>query len=34
VSGAEPIVSRAQQLEALKILEARVRRYGRGTAPW
>ena len=31
--GAEPIVSRARQLEVLKILEARMRRFGRGRAP-
>ena len=33
VPGAEPIVPRARQLEALKILEERMRRYGRGRAP-
>lgn len=33
VLGAEPIVPRALQLNALKILEARMRRYGRGIAP-
>jgi hypothetical protein len=31
VPGSEPIVSRATQLEALKLLEARMRRYGRGS---
>jgi site-specific DNA recombinase len=33
VPGSEPIVSRATQLEALKLSEARMRRYGRGSVP-